>query len=271
MEADDGDERVLHRNWKFYRMIFHHMGRFTNIAAMSPAAGGGGGGGIQFVGGNTAAKGGGAGNTTIALDSGLTGGIAASVATDDLVIAVFATGSTADRTLAITSGYTLINAELYANDATTDTNLRVAYKFMGGTPDTTTTFGPTGNTADAGAMAVYVFRGVDLTTPLDVAAVAASGTDTSRANPPSILPVTAGAFIVCIGAAGHLGGADTFTSSDMTAFLTIGSNDANDVTIGVGHKPDWVSGAFDAAAFGHTEVDNVAYSWAAMSIALRPS
>jgi hypothetical protein len=230
---------------------------------------------IEFVGGNTAGKAGGtSGTSTIALDAGLTGGIASAVAAGDLVIAVFATGSTANRTLSITDGsteYTLIDAEQYGADIF-DTNLRVAYKFMGGTPDTATTFGPTGNAADSGAMAVYVFRGVDSSTPLDVAAVPATGTGTSRVVPPDITPSTAGAFVVVAGSAGHNGGVDTFTSSDLTDFRTQGgTNDTNDVTLGIGHQADWASGPTNYATWGHTQADSADFSWAAITLALRPA
>jgi hypothetical protein len=215
---------------------------------------------IQFVGGATANK---VGNTvatsTIALDSGLTGGIASAVSAGDLVIAAFATGSVADRTLSITDG------------SSKDTNLRVAYKFMGGTPDTATTFGPTGNVDDAGAMAVYVFRGVDTGTPLDVAATTATGTNSGLPNPPSITPITAGAFPVHIGACGHSGGADTFTSGTLVDFMTDGANDTNDATIGIGHVDNWTSGASDPAAFGFSQVDSNTFSWAALSLVLRPA
>jgi hypothetical protein len=227
---------------------------------------------IEFVGGAVANKAGAtSGNTTITLSSGLTGGIAAAVATNDLVIAVFGSASTADRTLAITDGtnpYTLIDSELYSDDLF-DTNLRVAYKFMGGTPDTTTTFGPTGNAADAGGMAVYVFRGVDTSTPLDVAAVPATGNGSGLPNPAGITPTTAGAFGVFAGATAHNGGSDTFTSS-LANFRTTGANDNNDVTIGIGHVNDWTSGEINPAAFGHSQADSADFSWAAMSIALRP-
>ncbi|MDQ1283977.1 MAG: hypothetical protein QG620_325 [Patescibacteria group bacterium] len=231
---------------------------------------------IQFVGGTTAGKAGAiSGDSTIALNSGLTGGIASAVAAGDLVIAVFGTGATADRTLAITDGsnsYTLIDSELYQDD-TLDTNLRVAYKFMGGTPDASTTFGPTGNANDSGAMAVYVFRGVDSSNPLDVAAVPGQAADTSRVVPPDITPSTAGAYVVVVGAAGHNGGADTFTSTDLVLdfFTRGGTNDTNDVSIGVGHINNWTSGATDAATWGHSQTDSVDFSWAAITLALRPA
>lgn len=234
-------------------------------------------GGIQFVGGNTAAKAGAAsGNTTIALGSGLTGGIDSAVATDDLVIAVFGSASFgSDRTLAITDGtnnYTLIGSEQFEGGGGGHAiNLRTAYKFMGVSPDASTTFGPTGNSTDAGAMAVYVFRGVNKTTPLDVTVKQSTIANSLLANPPSITPVTAGAFIVCVGGAAHGGGVDTFTSSDLVQFQTIGSDDFSDVTIGIGHKDDWTSGAFDAAAFGCTQTDSTLARSAATTLALRPA
>jgi hypothetical protein len=227
---------------------------------------------IEFVGGAIAAKAGAtSGNTTIALNSGLTGGIASAVSDGDLVIAAFATSSVGDKTLAITDGstaYELIGSELWADD-NRDANLRVAYKFVSG--DTATTFGPTTATADAGTTAVYVFRGVSQITPLDVAAQGIAQSNTARANPPSITPVTPGAFIVCIGAAGTNAGVQTFTSSDLIDFLTIGSDSTYDSTLGIGHKDDWVSGPFDAAQFGFSTTDSTGFAAAAMSIALRPA
>jgi hypothetical protein len=228
---------------------------------------------IEFVGGNTAGKlGATSGDTTIALNASLTGGIASAVSAGDLVIAAFSTGSAADRTLAITDGtnaYTLIGSELYVND-TEDVNLRVAYKFMGATPDAATTFGPTGNAADAGAMAVYVFRGVDPGAAISGLLISASGGDSLLANPPAITPTIAGTYIVCVGAAA-LEGVGTFSSSDLTDFRSqAGSDDTNDTTLGIGHKPDWTVGEFNPAAWTHGVTDNAAYSWAAMSILLPP-
>jgi hypothetical protein len=233
----------------------------------------GGGGLIQFVGGNTATKAGASsGNSTIALDSGLTGGIASAVSNGDLVIAAFAVGSDADRTLAITDGtnpYTLIGSELFADD-TYDTNLRVAYKFVSG--DTATTFGPTTDSQSAGAMAVYCFRGVDQTTPLDVSVTTVTTSNTGSLTCPAITPVTAGAFIVVVGAAAHISAVDAWnTPSDLIGFLTDGENDDFDVTFGIGHKADWLSGAFSPEQWTGTHGDGTSQSVAGMTIALRPA
>jgi hypothetical protein len=231
---------------------------------------------IQFVGGVTDSKAGGTGNTSaINLDE-LTGGTDTVAAAGDLVIGVYATGSTTDRTLSITDAvggndYTLIGSELYAND-NFDTNLRVGYKFMPDPPDLTTAFGATGNAADAGTMAVYVFRGVDPTTPLDgVSVVTGTQTNTGLPDPDAITPATAGAFIVIVGAAAHNRGTVAFSSpSDLVSFITVGSNDTNDSTLGIGHKADWTSGAFNPEAWtGIT--DSVDFSAAWICFVLRPA
>jgi hypothetical protein len=224
---------------------------------------------LQFVGENSAVKAGAtSGNSTVSLTA-LTGGIASSAAAGDLVIAVFATGSTADRALTITDGtnnYTLIDAELYSNGTSYDTNLRVAYKRLTAA-DTSVTFGPTGNAQDAGAMAVHVWRNVDSTTPLDVAAVPATNTGTGRPDPAAITPTTSGAVIVVVGAGAAATGA-VYTASYLSGFISETSTDTNDAMLGIGYVT-WTSGQYNPAAWtGGTT--NAADSWAAMTIALRP-
>jgi hypothetical protein len=208
----------------------------------------------------------------IALNSGLTGGIAAAVSDGDLVVAAYATGSTANRTLSITDGstaYTLIGSELYSDD-TYDTNLRVAYKFVSG--DTFTRFGTQGSLEDGGATAVYVFRGVNASSPLDVAAVTATAANSILANPPAITPVTAGAWVLGVGAGAYTGTPQTFSSSDLSGFSSIhGRSTYTDCVLGIGYKDDWASGEFDPAAFTFSDSNSSANSWAALTIALRPA
>lgn len=227
---------------------------------------------IQFVGGKSDTKDGAtSGNSTITLDSGLSGGIASSVSDGDFVIAAFATTSTANRTLSITDGtnpYTLIGSELYSDDGA-DSNLRVAYKFVSG--DTSITFGPTGNASDPGVMAVYVFRNVNQTTPLDVAVTTATGTNTGLANPPSISPVTDGTYIVVVGSGAVADPAARIASSDLTNFLSLQWSDTYHAVLGIGQKDDWSSGSFDPAAFTYSAGgDFTVNSWCAMTIAIRP-
>lgn len=242
----------------------------TGIAGFTGASG------IFYVGGNTATKAGAtSGTSTIALNSSLSGGLRSSVQAGDLVVAIFGAASSSDVTLSITDGtteYTLIGSELYSNDSV-KTSLRAAYKFMGGSPDTATTFGPTGDVTCAAALAVLVFSGVNASTPIDVTTTTATGINGMTPNPPAITPVTAGAKIISMGAAAHGSGSTvTFTSPDLSGFLSAYSADNNECTLGVGYK-DWTSGAFDPGAFSLVGAgfDDPNWSWAALTLALRPA
>lgn len=231
-------------------------------------------GGLKFVGGYVEGFVGTTSNVTISLTS-LTGGIASAPAADDLVIVYFATGSTADRNLVV-SGYTEI-VELYSND-TFDTNLAVARKFMGATPDTSFTLtGGTINIDDAGSVAVQVWRGVDPTTPFDVTQTTATGINSVLCDPPAITPTTSGAVIVSGGAGSWtLPGAagvtvQTYASPDLSAFITTGAIDTNRVVIGLGYHV-WTSGSFNPAQFTFSgSGDSTSNSWAAVTLALRPA
>jgi len=226
--------------------------------------------GIQFVGSTTAAiTASGSTDTNVSLTS-LTGGLASAPEAGDLVIVYYGTGSIADRAIGVTTaGYTEV-AELYSNDSQ-DTNLSVNYKLMGATPDTQVTMSGTGNTSDSGAVAIHVWRNVDSIFPLDVTSTTATGTNSVLCDPPAITPVTTGAVIVSGGAGGHDSGVHTFGSSNLSNFATIGGpNDTNDVTVGVGSAV-WTSGAFDPAAFTFSGTSTTSFSWAAVTLALRPN
>lgn len=222
---------------------------------------------IQYVGGRTFTSAGTTTNLQVSLTS-LTGGLASEPAAGDLVIVYFGTGSTVNRDLVV-NFYTEI-AELYSND-TLDTNLAVAYRFM---PDpANTTFilsGGSGSADDAVAVAVQVWRGVDTVTPLDVTSTTATGFNSVLCNPPAITPVTNDAVIVSGGAGAHAGGTQTFSSSDLTQFLSAGANDLNDATIGLGYYR-WTSGSFNPAAFTYSGTNSGVNSWAAVTLALRPA
>lgn len=228
--------------------------------------------GIQYVGGTTAAITGSTATTTNVSLTGLTGGLASAPAANDLVIVYYGVGSTADRTIGVgTTGYTEV-AELYAND-TFDTNLSVSYKTMGVTPDTQVTVSATGATADAGAVAVQVWRYIDtnVSTPLDVAVVTATGTNSVLCDPGAITPITPGAMIIAGGAGAHSRGVATYSSSDLRNFITIGGPDStNDVTVGMGSRAGQANTAFNPAAFTFSGTDNAQFSWAAVTLALTP-
>lgn len=225
---------------------------------------------LVFVGGATASKAGATtGNTTISLSS-LAGGISASAEAGDMVIAVYATASTADSTLLIQDpsavAYTLIGSELYGNGTSYDINLRVAYKILS-SADASVTFGPTGSNLNGGAMAVHVWRFVSESTPLDVSVVSyvqAGG----NPNPDPITPVTSGAVILCI-CGGAAGGASVYTASYLNNFFSKVGSDNNVSVVGIGSVA-WISGSYNPALWGGGGSGGGS-SVATMTIALRPA
>ena len=222
---------------------------------------------IEYVGGYVEGFVGTTSDVTISLTS-LTGGLASAPAAGDLVIVYFGTGSTADRNLVV-SGYTEI-VELYSNDSL-DTNLVVARKFMGGTPDTSFTLtGGTGSANDAGAVAIQVWRGVDTVTPLDVSDKTLTGINTILADFENIIPVTTGAIILAGAAGAHNNNTGVYSSSNLTAFLTALGNDNTDVTIGLGYYV-WTSGSFTPNRLTFSAANSTAFSYASCVLALRPA
>ena len=180
--------------------------------------------------------------------------------------------ATVDRTLVIddgTTAYTLLGTELYAND-TFDANLRACYKFMGATPDTSVRFGSTGATTDGGVIGVYVFRGVDTTTPLDVTTTTATGLNGANADPASITPTTYGTAVVAI-----FGSAQDTTLVDLAdpnGLLNLTQQqqaaNTNKIVAGAGWAR-WTTGALNLAALTASNT-NTSNSWAAITVALRP-
>lgn len=226
---------------------------------------------ITYVGGQTAGFAGKTTETTVTF--ALTGGLAATPAAGDLVVVAYTVGSLADRTLYIRNAsavdYTLMGAELYQDD-TYDANLRVAYRVMPGTPETTCVLSGTGDIQSAGAYAIHVFRGVDPTTPMDVTVVTTGGVSTRLPNPDAVTPVTAGAWVYAAGG-GACGTGAAFTHATLTAFQSTRQNDTQDAVVGAGYYDGWTSGAYDPAAFADGGTDTADDSWCAVTAALRPA
>lgn len=225
---------------------------------------------IQYVGGTTAQITGSTSTTTSISLTALTGGMDTQPREGDVVIVYYGTGSTVDRAIGVTTaGYTEI-VELYSND-NLDTNLSVSYKAMSSTPDTSVVVSGTGNNADSGSVVIKVFRNVDLGNILDVTSTTATGIDSVLCNPPAITPVTVGAVIVSGGSGAHTQGVQTFSSSDLVNFSSVGGPDnTTDSTTGMGFY-NWISGAVDPAAFTFSTTNSVNFSWAAVTLALRPA
>lgn len=223
---------------------------------------------LAFVGGKTAAFAGTASAQAIAL-TGLAGGLASSPSPGDIVIVAYAVSSTIEREIgAETAGY-VEEQRLYASSPGNDANLWAGWKIMGASPDGSVTVSATDGSGDAGAVAIHVWRGVDQTTPFDVAETTDSGNGTPQPNPPSIAPISQGSVAIAIGAGAAASLAD-FTSPDLSNFVTTASPDDNDAAIGMGSIAWDGSGTVSPAQFGGGNGSNSNRSWAAITLALRP-
>ena len=229
---------------------------------------------ISFVGAKVRAYNG-TGGSSIGLSDLLDeSGSVATLQEDDLLIVTYAQGTAGtDAQVLVPTNFTQVFAKIYAND-TNDTNFQVSYRFMGAVPDTTIALPSGGGSSQGRALTVIALRGVDTTSPFDVAATTASGIDTGRPTPPAITPVTAGAWITVHGGAAD-GTIAAFTNpGDMDAttnhFLSTTRATTVDAAAGAGIKSDWVSGAFTPATWGGG-VASATASWAAATIAWKPA
>lgn len=223
---------------------------------------------ITYLGGKIHKRPGSTSTVSVSLtDLAAVGGGSVSLQDGDLIVVGYAIGAIANINVAVTTGYTE-ETDLYANGTQYDANLGVFTKFMGPTPDTTVTLGAMASANNSGVATIRAYRGVDPTTPLDVAIQTATGTGTGLPDPPSATPVTSGALAYVIGAQAAALMAN-LASSDLSDFATDWQSDSQDVGIGVGHI-SWSGGAIDPAVFtgGSTNASN---SWAAATMVLRPA
>jgi len=222
---------------------------------------------ISHVGGTTNAQANG-GDPVLTL-SGIAG-----LAQDDLVIISFGIGDSdgVDFTMAVLTGTGWTKRQdLFANDLQ-QASLGTFWKFMGASPDTSVTLDGLGGTNAACAAACIAFRGVDTTTPFDVADTTATGINSYIANPGSINWTTAGAWTVIAGASAHTNGAVTYTMP--TGYTTnpqsVGANDTNDITVGIAYKTSPASPE-DPGNMSPSGGDVADFSWCAVTMALRPA
>lgn len=225
--------------------------------------------GIEYVGGTTGTTLGGVDDWTVSLTS-LSGGLATSPSIGDLVVVYYGIGATSSALSpsVASAGYTLI-ATRGANDDN-DANLGVSYKVLS-TAETTVDLVSTGLAGRGGAVAIYVLRGVENKYSNFFNVITASGANSVLCDPPAITPTTQGSVILAGGVGAHARGAATFSSSDLTSFISAGVNATGvDATIGLGYV-DWTSGEFDPAAFTFSSSNSTAYSWAAATMSLLPN
>lgn len=223
--------------------------------------------GIQLVGYKTLAVAGSASAQSISL-TGLTG-IRDPQAGDVVVIGWGHTSAT-DRNLAIT-GYTEV-ADLYQND-NLDSNLGVFLKALTAA-DTTAEISAT--EADRwNTIVLFVFSGVNQTTPQDVAAVTAGDFNGQEVDPGSITPTTVGAVVLAFGHSSDSEGVSTpvYAPSDLTNFQQVSHDNpaaGHSTHTGGGWIGPWASGAVNPGDWNYGPTANVGASWNAVTMALRP-
>lgn len=230
---------------------------------------------ISYVGGTNGGLAGTAGaNYAVSLSGTLAGGSGSSPIAGDIVIVWAGHSDTASVAPTVTGNnngaYTGAVAASYGN-STRDINARMFYKIMGGTVDTSLTITRTASATFGASAIVQVWRDVDSSTPLDVAGTAATST-TGNSDPPSILPVTAGAVVIWGGAAA-VSAANTNPSQNIdtdTIFDTVqnaGSGSRANVFMAA---RSWTSGAVNPNPQTMVSVTS-GDAWASQTIALRPS
>lgn len=198
---------------------------------------------VEFIGANSSVA-----STSLTLPTGLEEG--------DLVLLV-ATSDAEDPPYR-PSGYTNIYDERPGS-----TGALACYKFMGASPDT---FISGLNDNDRTPYIAMVFRGVDTTTPLDVAYTQSSTAASGMPNPPSITTVSDGCMIVAVG---HLDDDDiTATApSGYTLAATKNTGAEAGATVMAAYLLQTTAGAEDPGVFGGGGSDENE----ARTLALRPA
>lgn len=163
----------------------------------------------------------------------------------------------------VTSGYT--NA--YDTGGTTPGG-QIDYKFMGASPDSSVEIGSYTGRRQAGIISVW--RGVNTSSPLDVAITTATGAS-GMPNAPSITPTTDGCMIFAAGLLDDDDAAASVTVPSGYGGLIAGdtglASTTEGATVMLANFEQATAAAIDAAAFGGTGNDQ----WAAVALALRPA
>lgn len=206
--------------------------------------------------------------------TGLTGGCDNQARAGDLVVVgLFASSQASDLNLTMsTAGYTEAGDQV-ATSVSVTTNLGTYHKTMGSSPDATAQVSiPGTNTGQGYVILAAVFRGVDQTTPIDVTATTANSTTSILADPPSITPITMGAWIVSLAGCAHSNGAGNFTVTGASS-STVGNYNAttNDIAGAIGVVRRNPLSAVDPAAWTHSVADTGSVCNASITLALRPA
>lgn len=211
--------------------------------------------------------------------TGLSGGVDTQVRVGDFCIILTGNAGNTDNTPGVLDAtFTWTEAaELYADGTTNDVNASLSYAVATTTPPSTFDINTaTTSTSFSKISILYVFRGVNTSTPLDVAVTTATGTGNYVADPPAITPVTAGACVVVAGF-GSMGSANTATytavSSGYTRMRAVNQTTAitSRALAAMGHKLLVTPGVSENPGAFTASGSNSVSGWAAFTIALRPA
>lgn len=214
-----------------------------------------------------------ASNASASANSNLTVTLPGGTAQNDVVYAAYGVNdqSNTDRNCAtVTAGYTEL-ADLFSND-TNDSNLGVYRKVQGSTPDSTVVFSGVGLATWGIWGAVEVLTGVDTTTPEDATTTTATGINGAVPDPPSITTVTAGAWVIAIGACTHQSPTSGCTAPTNYTNLEDDWSNSGWGRIMMATRNITAAGAEDPGVFtlGGGVASGANDSWCAASVAVRP-
>jgi hypothetical protein len=242
------------------------LGMFSQQAKIAAVAAGG----IQFVGGKVSS----AVAAALSFDfASLTGGTDTSPSVGDYVIVV--AGWSRAGTSTVSLGTIPVGLASVKNAIGSD-SIDASIHFYGGFYEAGTATGGSVNSpggSSSGLVAIYVFRGVDATTPLDATTTSIQRTNGCDITLSTITPVTAGAVIVGSAVAGHQSGSNTFFDPIAHTYEGIfhrGSSTTYDGAICIAHHTGWTTGVFSPGLFDFNGGDSLS-SAASVTIALRPA
>jgi len=186
---------------------------------------------------------------------------------DFVIIGTHAESNNTDRTFSfVTSGWTT-NADLFADDSL-DTNVAVFSKRMGASPDSSFSFqldfdvGSKYNTKTV----VYVVRGANTTTAIDVSATA-TGINSGIPNPPAVTTTVNSTLVVVIGGTQGAGTITDFTAPTGMSNLVKSGDTSQQIAFASVLRSD--AGSYDPPVFGGGS-SSTGSAWASMTIALKP-
>ena len=175
--------------------------------------------------------------STTGTTSTWTGTLPTGTQAGDLVVVTFATASKQFSTIgsvANNSGQDWIPLASSVRIATSAyTSIRIFYSYLSSGFSTTLTFGQTNGTSNSATVSVQVFRNAGV--PVSLGNLTFN--NTVRPSFPTVTASNSDSFLAVIGAGAHTYGAQSYSTTGLSDFRTIGVNSTYDSSLGVGYIP----------------------------------